>query len=613
MLGHFPPSRPDECLYSIACEYKRRLGHPSHHHLAIRQDLFGFSGARDLVDIPTGLDHLIAHLPRGFNVDLDYLLWHTTALPYFAPFLTPTQLDAMIGHMRGAELNNRHYLLAPLRKASNRMPGFLRYCQFCAAADRDEWGATYWHRLHQLPSVHLCHKHEIELANSHIPRGMAISKALIHADDVVDDSIRPRHQVSSGRVQLLAWLSEQTEWLLLNPTTIPDRQRLQDVYRYYFYMSGFGSISGVLKRTDICKEMSRRYSRLGLDALLNIDFSDSAIEYWLGEVVRGNGTPLRHMMVVHFLGIDLQTLFRSLNRSLWFEAGPWPCLNPICRDYREPVIRDCKIQFRDKGCLTGTFTCFCGYSYLRNGPDTDGESRMLPSRAIRNRTWDQSLRELWTNTSFTIREIRDRLHATYVDMEVGLRRLHCDLHAKQARHWPPSTWPVPPTSQTAKDARHEQRRLQCRKQLRSWLNYHPGATRSQCYDGVDTGLRWLLKHDHEWVQQMLPKPLKRILPEPYLERREHPRRKRDKVIAVQLTKARRELLARPGPPKRITRNRLLGHIGYPNGFGKTAGLHRALKALDDNMDSAEEFAIRRLKWTCGISSEQADSFDSATY
>jgi TniQ len=254
MLGHFPPSRPDECLYSIACEYKRRLGHPSHHHLAIRQDLFGFSGERDLVDIPTGLDYLIAHLPRGFNVDLDYLLWHTTALPYFAPFLTPTQLDAMIGHMRGAELNNRHYLLAPLRKASNRMPGFLRYCPFCAAADRDEWGATYWHRLHQLPSVHLCHKHEIELANSHIPRGTTISKALIHADDVVDDSIRPRHQVSSGRVQLLAWLSEQTEWILQNPTTVPDRQRLQDVYRYYFYLSGFGSISGILKKQTSAKK-----------------------------------------------------------------------------------------------------------------------------------------------------------------------------------------------------------------------------------------------------------------------------------------------------------------------------------------------------------------------
>jgi hypothetical protein len=95
---------------------------------------------------------------------------------------------------------------------------------------------------------------------------------------------------------------------------------------------------------------------------------------------------------------------------------------------------------------------------------------------------------------------------------------------------------------------------------------------------------------------MLPKPLKHILPTPYLERREHPRRKRDKVIAVQLAKARRELLARPGPPKRITRKLLLGHIGYSNGFGETAGLHRALKALHDNMDSAEEFAIRRLKW-----------------
>jgi hypothetical protein len=51
-----------------------------------------------------------------------------------------------------------------------------------------------------------------------------------------------------------------------------------------------------------------------------------------------------------------------------------------------------------------------------------------------------------------------------------------------------------------------------------------------------------------------------------LESREHPRRKRDKVIAVQLAKASTELLARPGPPKRITRNLLLGHIGYPNGF-----------------------------------------------
>ncbi|MBR1752184.1 MAG: TniQ family protein [Ruminococcus sp.] len=42
----------------------------------------------------------------------------------------------------------------------------LRYCPVCAADDREKYGETYWHRVHQIPEISVCAKHRCRLVSA---------------------------------------------------------------------------------------------------------------------------------------------------------------------------------------------------------------------------------------------------------------------------------------------------------------------------------------------------------------------------------------------------------------------------------------------------------------
>lgn len=46
------------------------------------------------------------------------------------------------------------------------MPSHLRYCPECTSEDIQKHGETYWRRIHQLPGIMACHKHNQTLMNS---------------------------------------------------------------------------------------------------------------------------------------------------------------------------------------------------------------------------------------------------------------------------------------------------------------------------------------------------------------------------------------------------------------------------------------------------------------
>ncbi|MNW55055.1 hypothetical protein D3C74_326920 [compost metagenome] len=59
-----------------------------------------------------------------------------------------------------------------------------------------------------------------------------------------------------------------------------------------------------------------------------------------------------------------------------FGEGPWPCLNQAADHYRESLIPKVRItRCSDTGKPVGTFTCNCGFSYSRRGPDKKSEDR----------------------------------------------------------------------------------------------------------------------------------------------------------------------------------------------------------------------------------------------
>jgi hypothetical protein len=55
----------------------------------------------------------------------------------------------------------------------------------CANEDREQYGETYWHRIHQLDHVDICPIHGCHLQNSIVDITSRPSPSLIHAEEVV--------------------------------------------------------------------------------------------------------------------------------------------------------------------------------------------------------------------------------------------------------------------------------------------------------------------------------------------------------------------------------------------------------------------------------------------
>lgn len=56
----------------------------------------------------------------------------------------------------------------PFQKNQRGTGRFLRYCPMCAKEDREKYGETYWHRIHQIEGIQICRKHGCYLCESKI-------------------------------------------------------------------------------------------------------------------------------------------------------------------------------------------------------------------------------------------------------------------------------------------------------------------------------------------------------------------------------------------------------------------------------------------------------------
>ena len=101
---------------------------------------------------------------------------------------------------------------------------------------------------------------------------------------------------------------------------------------------------------------------------------------WLYDLVRNPrkaSHPLRHILLIHFLGKSLNDFFGSSPDYRPFGQGPWPCLNPVADHYHEQVISNCTVGLNcETKAPTGTFACECGFVY--KGRD-QADSKKMPA------------------------------------------------------------------------------------------------------------------------------------------------------------------------------------------------------------------------------------------
>jgi hypothetical protein len=311
MLGFFTDPHPDELLYSVCSRYHQRTGNRGKESTA--RDLFGTGRAKIVIDFPSRLGYLVAHLPPGHRYTVERIIDEHTMLPYYEPFMPPERARQLRDDMCDGDLGGSIHGRIGILTSHIRLD-FLRYCPTCVEEDVKKVGEPYWHRLHQAPGVEVCPEHAVFLERSSVHVvNRANNEAFITAKQALNDikGVNVRFldtEIADHRAFLR--IAEDVSWLMrerVGPTELIILRR-----RYLSLLFDRGLMAG-----------KRKVRSSELQVLFNEYYSSKLLEtlhcslerrfHWLRRLVqtsRGAHHPVHHLLLIQFLGCSAEMFFQ---------------------------------------------------------------------------------------------------------------------------------------------------------------------------------------------------------------------------------------------------------------------------------------------------------------
>lgn len=182
MITYFPEPYEDELAYSLFARFYMKSGYTTLRDVMdvlyvnkwYRADTLFFNKLKpEVVDIITR------------NISMKEFVERHTMFPYYARFIKKERREKAVQSMINMD-GNYHNLLPITNGIHGR---YLRYCPGCVKYDRENYGETYWHRIHQMDGISVCPIHKCMLVNSSIAVGVKDSAGLITAEQAVDEVI----------------------------------------------------------------------------------------------------------------------------------------------------------------------------------------------------------------------------------------------------------------------------------------------------------------------------------------------------------------------------------------------------------------------------------------
>ena len=180
MIGFMPEIYPDELLYSMFARYYERSGYLA--YIFAAEDLFQNKNERPDVEFINRLTQDAQSVIHK-KMSADEVIMNHTMFPYYGRFLGKERRTEAYFALLNTDGNYRNLL--PMPKAKRQR--FLRYCPICLNMDRDKYGETYWHRIHQMQGIDICPIHFCVLQNTDIAIGSTTSPRFSAAEDMIKD------------------------------------------------------------------------------------------------------------------------------------------------------------------------------------------------------------------------------------------------------------------------------------------------------------------------------------------------------------------------------------------------------------------------------------------
>ncbi len=596
MIGHFPVPGTDELFYSLCARYSDHMEYTT--VAAAIYSLFGSKAAVATIDLPSRLGLLVTNLPPGYRVSVDDFIDRHTLLPFYAPFLPPKTVEQLHHNMWG----NARGIHARAGIIPVPLPERLRFCPVCADQDRSNIGEYYWHRVHQLPGVHVCPAHEVWLEQSSVgTRNRKHSGEFVSAERAIVPCSPRLLDRSRSCDQILLAIARDADWLLGQRGLTGGPAELHKRYIVALIDKELASYHGSVRRPLLMKEFTTYYPP-GLLEMIQCDTIDGRKIPWPCRLVgstRSSQHPLYHLLVIHFLEYTTAEFFALPTEYLPFGSGPWPCLNPVCDYYQRPVIPECtwKIGYthHPKGRPLGRFVCpKCGFIYNRTGPDRKPEDRFRHNHhpEAYGPVWESRLVQLWEDPQVSIDQVADVLGVEIYTVRQQSARL--GLAPFSLQELPPSDSATECRSSSALSS--SVTKLEAYRS--AWLialKENPGVGMGALERMFRRICSWLRRCDAEWFYQHRPHPQERSPRPPRIDWAS-----RDCQLAEEVQVVATQIRTAPGFPTRVTKTAIGKRTGRMAWIiGKPEKIPLAIKAIADVVEGVEEFALRRVEWAVG--------------
>jgi hypothetical protein len=496
--------------------------------------------------------------------------------------------------MKEASFNHVYERLG-IKISRHQRLAYLRFCSTCVVEDRAQWGETYWHRVHQISGVEVCPRHSIFLENSDTPRRHINnqSKFISAEASVRVTSTRPL-EISNIHHSIILKLAKEAAWLLNWRGEAPSLNVLQKRYYNLLLERGYAYYSGHVRTSKLLKDFTDFYSADFLAGLQRLK-TKRLLQVTLEHKSTVAQHPLRHLLLIVFLGLTTEQVFTTFEENKPFGDGPWPCLNRPSEHFRKPLAK-CRIvscyvkgkHYRPKG----IFTCSCGFIYTRRGPDLTEDDRFRRD-TIENygEAWETALRKYWLDTSIPIPEAARRLGVFYCTMRRHAIRLGISSARPSPKTRKANVKPAakrygiirPPISDGLEPQRARWLEV---------LKHNAGSSRTTLMQQARSLYKWLRKNDEEWLTFHLPAPLKRGGTGLYVDWE-----RIDPELSAAVTAAATRVKSKTGYPVRASITAIIREVGHkPWIESRLNRLPLTAKALSECIETLECYCLRKVKW-----------------
>lgn len=593
MIGCFPDPYPDELLYSLCARFHERVQYPNKKSTV--RELFSDAAAIAIVDLPSNLGNLVAALPFNTHYTVERLIDNQTLLPFFTPFLSPKQVRKLRMDMKGSRGPAIH-MRSGLMASTLQPPQWLRFCPECAGEDRQVYGECYWHRLHQLTGVEVCSKHKLFLVNSQVRiQNPKTRHEFVAADNAIQLSEEPQPLQENLQHQILLRIAQDANWLIQHSHRIAELEVLSSRYRNLLADKALATYNGRVRVSKLLQEFLQFYSPELLQQL-QCEIDGNSQHNWLYRLVRspkGSQHPIRHLLLIQFLGHTVESFFNLRKPYPPFGNGPWLCLNKAAAHCGQEVIPGCDIAYsQEHGKPIGKFICSCGFIYARTGPDVSEEDRLRITKVIAfGSVWEAALEELWNNPSFSLREIARQLGVDPTTVKLHAAKLGLKF-PRQGKRQTNKSQRVLANSDKVE---HSLSSISVEAYRSEWL-----AARANNMQAGRTVLRkqfsrvytWLRRNDRDWLEANQPPKQLHTVPPPRIDWEQ-----RDIELASIIEQTAQRLKNQSERPLQIT----IAAIARETGHLALIQKHLDKLPLTETtltlwVETREESALRRIEW-----------------